>query len=312
MNTEPLNNTFDPQTLADDLMEVHRIYTNFFAGLNEADWDKPVKGWPKEWNQHETVAHLCALNGDGLESIKATLRSETFTFKGLESRYQFNAWNRAGINRYLALPREELCEKALNILKVSASIARSLTPEHAKLTARMPIYNRPVGILEALGIISFHTGLSHTTQVSESSGVSPLWTQLSPEIRHRIIGRVMRAFSLLYRLDIGGQLHTSIVFRVEGPGGGEWHVDLSPDAPCSAEGFVEHPELVIQLRKTDVFCQMLTGRLNLPLALINGDLKLHNDLRLFFRMSNLLSIDAKPKLEGKNLSFQKNRTSSPS
>ena len=53
-----MNTTFDPQALADDLTEVHRIYARFFATLDEASWDKPVKGNPKEWTLHETVAHL--------------------------------------------------------------------------------------------------------------------------------------------------------------------------------------------------------------------------------------------------------------
>ena len=66
--------TVDPQNLADDLCEVHRIYADFFSGLNMKDWGKPVKAGSKEWNLHETVAHLCALTGDGLESIRCTLK----------------------------------------------------------------------------------------------------------------------------------------------------------------------------------------------------------------------------------------------
>lgn len=62
-----MNNTFDPVILADDLCEVRRIYAEFFARLDETDWDKPVKGSPKEWTLHEMVAHLVALNcADGL------------------------------------------------------------------------------------------------------------------------------------------------------------------------------------------------------------------------------------------------------
>jgi hypothetical protein len=45
MNT--LNKTFDPQIIADDLLEVRCIYTEFFATV-ESDWDKPVKSSPKE------------------------------------------------------------------------------------------------------------------------------------------------------------------------------------------------------------------------------------------------------------------------
>jgi hypothetical protein len=124
----------------------------------------------------------------------------------------------------------------------------------------------------------------------------PLWKQLSPDIRHRTIGRVMRAFSLLYRFDIGGSLRNTLVFRVDGPGGGGWTAELSPEAATSSEGTVEHPGLAIHLRETAVFCQMLTSRLNLPMALIRGDMKLRGDLRLFLRMDTLFSVDAKPKV----------------
>jgi hypothetical protein len=104
----------------------------------------------------------------------------------------------------------------------------------------------------------------------------------------------MRAFSLLYRIDIGGSMRETLVFRIDGAGGGEWYVKLSPDAPASVEGVVEHPGLVIHLRETAVFCQMLTGRINLPIALISGAMKLRGNLRLFLRMNKLLSVDARP------------------
>jgi len=296
-----LNNTFDPQTLANDLLEVRRIYAEFFAAIHEADWDKPVKGSPKEWNLQETVAHQCALNGSGLESIKHTLRGEPYTFVGLEERYKFNAFNRKGIDDHLHIPMKELFAEQMGILEEAARIAGGLTPAQANLTARMQIYNRPVRIVEALSIINFHSGLVHTAQVAEPVGVPPLWTQLSPEVRHRLIGRTMRAFSLLYRLDIGGSLRDTIAFRIDGDGGGEWYVKLSPDAPTSGEGVVENPGLVIHMRDTSVFCRMLTVRLNLPLALLRGEMKLRGDLRLFLRMGDLLSIDAKAKVSDKNL-----------
>ncbi len=294
MNT--LNKTFDPQTLADDLLEVRRIYAQFFAGLAEADWDKPVKGSPQEWNLHETVAHQVALNGAGLESIKHTLRGEPYIFVGLDSRYKLNAYNRTGIDDQRGIPLKELCARLLGIFDEAASLARNLQPGQAELTASMPIYNRPVMIVEALSIILFHSGLVHSAQVAEPAGVPPLWTQLSPEIRHRVIGRVMRAFSLLYRLDIGGPLRDTLAFHIDGAGGGEWYVNLSPDAPTSGEGVVEHPGLVIRLRDTAVFCLMLTSRLNLPIALISGAMKLRGDLRLFLHMNTLFSVDARPKV----------------
>jgi hypothetical protein len=289
-----MNATFDPQTLADDLCAVHRMYAQFFAGLAEADWDKPVQRGRKEWTLHETTAHLVALNGAGLESIKHALRSEPYIFSGLDTRYAFNAYNRTGIDEHLDLPMKELCAKLPDILNEAAAIARALQPGQAELTMQMPIYNRPVKIIEALSIIMIHAGLFHSAQVAEPAGVPPLWTQLAPEIRYRVIGRVMRAFSLLYRRDIGGPLRATLVFRVDGPGGGEWYVELSPQAATSGEGIVGHPGLVIRLRETAVFCQMLTGRFNLPIGLISGQIRLRGNLRLFLRMSTLFSVDARP------------------
>jgi hypothetical protein len=295
MKESPMITTpFDPQTLADDLEKVRNMYAQFFATLDKTGWDKPVKGGPKEWTLHETVAHLVALNGDGLESVRYALRGETYIFRGLDTRYQFNAFNRKGIDDLLDVAPEDLCARLLAILDESARLARSLTPDQAEITVQLPIYNRPVRVTEALCIIMFHVGLFHTAQVAEPAGVPPLWLQIPPEMRHRVIGGVMRAFSLLYRLDIGGDLRDTIVFRVDGAGGGEWYVQLSPDAPASGEGVVEHPGVVVHLRDTSVFCQMLTGRLNLPLSLLSGALKLHGNLGLFFRMSTLTSVDAVP------------------
>jgi SCP-2 sterol transfer family protein len=299
MNT--LNKTFDPQTLADDLLEVRHIYAEFSAAIKESDWDKPVKGSPKEWNLHETIAHLCALNGDGLESLKHTLRGEPYTFVGLENRYKLNAFNRKGIDGHLHLPMKELLAEQLGILEEAAHLAHDLTPDQAKMTSTMPIYNRPVSIVEVLGIINFHAGIVHSAQVAEPAGAPPLWTQLSPDVRHRLIGRITRAFSLLYRLDLGGSLRDTIAFRIDGDGGGEWYVKLSPDAPTSGESAVENPGLVIHMRDTSVFCRMLTERLNLPLALIRGEMKLRGNLRLFLRMSDLFSTDARPRVADKNI-----------
>jgi SCP-2 sterol transfer family protein len=284
---------FDPQILADDLCEVYRIYANFFSHLDMKNWEKPVKGGSKEWTLHETVAHLCALTGAGWKSIQATLRGEPYTFDGLTDRYHFVAYNRHGIDEHLSLPTQELCAEFLNILDQTAFIARSLRPDQIELASEMPIYNRPVKITEAMSIMMFHAGLHHSAQVAEPAGVPPLWKQLSPEIRHRVIGRVMRALSLLYRYDLGRDLCAVFAFEMEGPGGGRWHVDVSSEGTSSSEGFATHPSLTFHMNKTDVFCQLMTGRLNLPLNLLTGHLKLRGNLRLFPRFGSLFSVDAR-------------------
>ena len=290
-----MSELFDPKTLADDLTEARAVYARFFAGVRQSDWDKPVHGSPKEWDLHETVAHLCALNGAGLESIKSALAGRPYTFIGLDDRYHFNTYNRKGIDDHMAIQMQTLCGNALGILDEAARIAQSLRPEQAETMIQMPIYNRPVSIAEALSILIFHTGLAHSAQVAEPAGRAPLWMDFSSEFRHRVIGRTIRCFSLLYRLDLGGSLRNTIVFRIDGPEGGEWYVRMSPDAPGSGEGRVPRPGLVIHLREAPVFYHMLTSRFSLPLALLRGDMKLSGDLRLFLRMGGLFSIDTRPR-----------------
>jgi hypothetical protein len=293
INTDTLVGSFDPPTLAHDLAEVRRIYAAFFEGLTVADWDRPTKRGPMEWTLHETMAHLCALNGAGLESIQATLRGQPYTFAGLPDRYHFTAYTRRGIDEHLPLPTPALCAELLDILDQASRIAREVPAWRLEQATPMPIYNRPVKLIEALSIIVFHTGLNHSAQVAEPAGRAPLWTLLTPDIRQRVIGRVMRALSLLYRRDLGQDLRAVYVFQVDGPGGGIWHVAVSPEGAMSGEGAPDRVNLTLRLRSTDVFCQMFTGRLNLLTAILTGRLRLRGDLRLFGRMGSLFSVDAK-------------------
>jgi SCP-2 sterol transfer family len=290
----PADSTLAFLMLARDLREVCRIYTAFFGALDAARWNMQAPRGRKEWTLHESIAHLCALNGAGVESIQCSLGGKPYTFEGLETRYQLDVYNRKGIDSLLGLPQEALIAEFLRVHEAAAQIAETLQPGQGELTLELPIYNRPVQIVEALGIIVMHAGLIHSAQVAEPARVPPLWTQLSSDIRHRQIGRVMRAFSLLYRQDIGGSLRGSIAFRVGGAGGGVWHVDLSPDATASGEGTVAAPRLTVTFRRTDDFFRMMTGRLNLPLALLSGRLKLRGNLRLFLRMGKLFSPVARP------------------
>lgn len=291
---QPFDAAFDPHVLADDLRAVHHIYAALFATLDTTGWDRPAERGAKEWTLHETIAHLCALNGAGLDSIIHALHGEPYTFHGLDNRYQLNAYNRNGIDEHLGMPAGALCKEFLRVHGDAADIADALQSGEAELTAMMPIYNRPIQLVEALGIIVMHAGLIHTAQIAEPANVSPLWLQLSPELRHRQIGRVMRAFSLLYRRDIGGSLRAVFAFRVGGPGGGDWYVNVGPEAATSGEGVARSPTVALRFRETDDFCRMATGRLNLPIALFTRRLRLYGNLRLFARMKKLFSADARP------------------
>jgi hypothetical protein len=109
-----MNATFDPQILTDDLCEVQRIDTQFFAVLDVTRGDRPAERGAAEWTLHEALAHVCVLNGDGLAAIKHALQVRVYVFRGLDDRLQFNAFN--GTTRdpaaLIALRVSDQCAKA--------------------------------------------------------------------------------------------------------------------------------------------------------------------------------------------------------
>ena len=293
MNQECINSTFDLQTVADDMCEVRRIYADFFAKLTDEDWERPVKGSPKEWNLQHTVAHLCALSGTGLASIEAALRGQKYLFKDLADRYQFDDFNLHGIHEHLPISRQDLSAEFLGILDRTIEIARTVPPEQADIVIEMPIYNRPVTVVETICILLFHAGLHHSAQVAEPAHLPPLWMQLTPDIRHRVIGRVMCALSLLYRCGLGGNLRTAFTFDIAGAGGGTWVVHVSPETTSAEETDEHYPGLTLNLREPAVFCRMFTGRFNPIISLLDGDLRLKGDWLLFLRFGSLFSVTAR-------------------
>lgn len=285
------NHAFAAETLASDLTRVHEIYSDFFSELSATDWRYPEKD-DEEWNLREVVAHVGALTELGQESVEAALRGEIIAFPGLTTRFEFSRFNRQKIDERLHLQPEALSAAFLDALARSIETAKAITTDQLDCTVDLPIYNRPICVSELLGIQVMHPGLTHAAQVAEPAGIPPLWTRLEPAVRQRTIARVMRALSLLYRQDLGGELYAVLVFQIGGDGGGEWNVTLSPQNPRSAAGAVDHADLTLSFRDSDLFCRMFTGRLNLLGALLTRRLRPRGDLRLFLRFGSLFSVDA--------------------
>jgi hypothetical protein len=289
------NDMLAPQVLASDLRAVRQAYTSFFATMDPAALDHVGKADRGGWTLREVAAHLGALNGAGIESIRHTLRGDTYTFEGLDDRYHFNAYNRVGIDHVLEQGVETALERAVGVLDDGERIALDLSPAQAAMTAPLPIYNRRVRVDETLSIEVLHSGLLHSAQIADPAGEPPLWTRFDEGIQHRLIGRMMLAFSLLYRIDLADGVRDSIAFRIDGPAGGEWYLDLRPDGASWHEGPLAHPGLTIALRGAPTMFRMATHRIRMPLALATGEVRVRGHLRLFAGLGRLTSVDARPK-----------------
>lgn len=290
-------NPYEIATLGSDIALVRKIYSDFFESLRPADWENPIQNGDHEWNLREVVAHLGSLTQLGQDCLIAALRREPAPIPQDMSRYDFNRFNLDEIEKRLHMPVERLQADLLEALSQSIRTAGSLEPGDLKRTVRLPIYNRPIRVDELLGIQVVHPGLTHAAQITEPVGAEPLWTYLPDVVRWRVIGRMTRALSLLYRTDLAEDLRAVIAFQVAGEGGGSWRLDLSPESPNSIPGDVERPTLSWWFRDTSTFCRMFTGRLNPLTGLLFGRMRLRGDLRLFLRFKSFFSMDAPSKGE---------------
>jgi len=288
------NDILAPQILAGDLRAVRQAYASFFSTIDPAALERVGKADPGGWTLREVAAHLGALNGAGIDSIRHTLRGETYTFEGLDDRYHFNDYNRAGIDRALEQGVEAALDRAVGVLDDGERIALGLSAAEAATTAPLPIYNRRVRVDETLSIEVLHSGLLHSAQIADPAGEPALWTRLDEGIQHRLISRMLLAFSLLFRLDLADGLRDTIAFRIDGPAGGEWYLDLRPDGAGWHEGPLAHPGLTIRLRGAPTMFRMSTHRIRMPLALATGEVRVRGHLRLFAGLGRLMSVDARP------------------
>ena len=140
--------------------------------------------------------------------------------------------------------------------------------------------------------------LLHSAQIADPAGVPPLWTRFDDAVQHRLISRLMLAFSLLDRLDLADGLRDAVAFRVGGPGGGEWYLDLRPDGADWHEAPLAHPGLSLRMRSTATLFRMATQRIRMPIALATGEIRVRGHLRLFTGLGRLTSVDAHPNAAG--------------
>jgi hypothetical protein len=291
----PPNDILDPQILAGDLRLIREAYADLFASLDQEALSRTGRSDRGGWTMREVAAHLGALNGAGIESIRHTLRGESYRFEGLDDRYRFDAYNRTGIDRSLAAGTAWALDSAVAVLDDGERIARGLTSVQAATTAPLPIYNRRVRVDETLSIEALHSGLLHSAQIADPAGVPPLWTRFDEAVQHRLASRLMLAFSLLYRVDLADGLRDTVAFRVGGAGGGEWYLDLRPDGADWHEAPLARPGLSIRMRSTATLFRMATHRIRMPVALATGEVRVGGHHRLFTSLGRLTSVDARPR-----------------
>jgi len=280
---------FSSPSLTADLLEVKRLYANFFAARSPADWERHTEPNQRGWTLRETVAHLDAAGKVYLDTLDATLNQGPGYFFGELTRADLPAWNRREIDARAPRPITEICESFLNTLQKTADDFAHLSPAALHQSAIVPFYQRPITVGELLGSQATHPGLVHGAQVANGAGVAPLWRQFPSEMLHRQITRFLHLMALSYWPERGGELRATLEFSAAGPGGGQWHMTLTPAGCEVAEGALRGATLQLKFRSADALCRTFTQQLSPTRALLTAQCWAWGDVRLGFRMGRLFN-----------------------
>lgn len=278
----------EPQILAADLLAVRGMFATFFAARSPADWHRPTEPAGRGWTLGETVAHLDAVGQAYLQTVEAALAGRPYAL-GLRERTDLPTWNQREIQARASQPITAVCAAFLATLQQASVYAARLPLTALTQKIAFPAYQRPISLGELFAGLAAHPGLVHAAQVARGAGVAPLWVQYPPALLHRQITRFFHLMALSYWPERGGVLHAALTLNAAGPGGGSWHLTLSPAGCGVGEGPYPRPRLRLWFRNADVLCRVMTLQVSPVRALLNAQAFAWGDLGLGLRLAWLFN-----------------------
>lgn len=280
--------TISNQQMSQDLREMHDVAEAFFSTIKPTDWDKHTEAHESGWTLRQTLAHVTAIAETWQEAIHCALISQPIAYPGLAQRTDLAAYNQQCIEARQAVPTALLIDKLLRVFKETADQTATLTTDQLGMLVPCPAYNRPLTAAETIGCQMSHLGIVHGAQLTRAISAEPLWQRCSPAMQHRLVSYFFNQVSHAYWVERGGNLHAGINFYVGGQSGGRWHLTFSPDGGTGGEGWVKYPALMMWSPHVNALCNVFTGQLSPSSAILRGQILGVGNLRLAFRLPELL------------------------
>lgn len=87
--------------------------------------------------------------------------------------------------------------------------------------------------------------------------------------------------------ELVSKLNTIYQFKINGPNGGDWYVDLTKPGGEIVQGTNPEAKCTITMNDAD-FIAVVQGTLNTQMAFMTGKLKIQGDMALALKLQNLL------------------------
>jgi hypothetical protein len=273
-----------------DLHTLEGMLTSFLQAIKPDAWQqRERRTQTDEWTLYETVAHLAAAAEFYLSALQHTLRNEVLVIQGFQQRRDLPAYNQQEIMLRQNLSPLQLITALQEALCNTIALAEQITPAQLQWQVQVPVFNRPLTVLEVLETQATHPGLVHAVQITVPAGVDPLWSLFKEDFMHRMLTRFFHLMTLTYWPERGGNLRATLQFIVAGAAGGAWYVRIAPTGCQSGEERSPDPRVTIQATSADALCQLFTGKITIMQALFRKKISVRGNLLLATRLLSLFS-----------------------
>lgn len=284
----PARGPFDPLILAADIRLIATLLAEDLGRLGERSWGHRSGHGPDAWTLHDLVGHLATIAEIANTTAAVALGEDVELPADLPARDGVAAFNRERVARTRTQPTIITIDRLAGALDRAATRAETMSPADGTRLVRVPTYGRPLRADEALAVQVTHPIVLHGPQFAEAARLERPVEHLGPDVRHRLLERAIQLMTATLDRERAGDLRAVIALEVGGAGGGSWWISIAPDEVMAGRGAVARPTVSLRIADTSVAFRMLAGRLHVPVALLERQLRISGDAGLARRFPSLV------------------------
>ncbi|EFO80526.1 hypothetical protein OSCT_1617 [Oscillochloris trichoides DG-6] len=278
---------FSAYTLAADLLKLHEIFAGYIERIPTDAWIRRTERRTTGWTLLETLAHLDAIATIFNLSIEQALANQPIQIPGFTTRHDLRTLNRRAIDERMMLGHRALSESFLDSLRYTARLASPLSHSQLATTLEHPYFSAHPTIAELIGTSLVHAGMVHGSQLAVGARMQPIWNLYDPGMMRRQLTRAFHMVGLAYWPERGGDLHATLVFQIDGQGGGRWYIRIDPSGGEGRLGTVRTADVTLTFASADVLCRVVTLQSGIWPLLLMRKLHIRGNPIIAARMSRL-------------------------
>jgi len=283
-------------TEAKTVLETHyrnalRRGLDAFGQLDAEDWAASRRG--AQWTAKDYLGHLVASQEHEANPItEQALAGRKPTMDDFRGPQEIDAYNARILETVRHLPHGELLERMRAAFEANLRMLEGISDEDLAGAFDHPGWYRPGSLAHV-----FYTGYLHIPLHYQDIRSSiraqrqlPHWmeTSTAEEVRD-ILARTFDYMPMMYSPERGGDLKTTILFSMTGPGGGEWTIDIVGGECRCIEGRPERAGMELSARPAD-WVDLMTKDLNPVWGFLTRRIKIKGNFLLALKMDRLFQV----------------------